>query len=97
MLKAGWWVAAVLTVVLVAGSVWALSEMRETEAELRSVRGELETQRETIDHVLGEQPHFKTTAAWETTPHVEAVKQRGAIECFECHEPTFCADCHTEL
>lgn len=38
-------------------------------------------------------PDGDPTKAW-IPQHFDAVRQSGAQACFECHAPTFCAECH---
>jgi len=45
--------------------------------------------------------HHGTAINWpydQATPwqkqHPQAVSQTGASACFECHNPTYCANCH---
>lgn len=97
MQKAGWWTAAFLLLVLLGGASLLLGELNGLQTELGSVQRELEEYREITDRTLRDDGHFSVPASWETTPHVHVVRERGASDCFECHEPMSCSECHVDL
>lgn len=96
-MKPAWIISGVLAVALVVMAIAfgvTTSGLKQQNAALAAEDTQF---RGTIRDLTSQSEHFVTAPAWTRSTHAQSTKRLGATACFECHEETFCSDCHTNL